>query len=341
MSSRWKFGQVQFRINPSSTSSTVSQVGDNARTLGGAVISQPTGYIETYRMTGRVYQPNAKVLREITMPNTQFIKHYRNNGNIYILNTASSRIEEYDKNFNNIRNIPISTQAYMGYVGFDVHNGNFYVFSKVSSTEEMIYRLSLNGALVGGISNRVPVGPPLGFAFVGDYLWRLTSTKMQKLNYFASDFAEMKHIHLPNPAQTYSPDGYLGLTAVDDRYLVTSLNRGDSRIIYHMDTFTGSIASVFHIEDAHFIDDIEQIDDRIIILNKTNKSIQIINGNTALLDLHKIEREIEEHGYIYVEDDMGYQTRVTIADYSKERIQGYEHMYTINMRAQITSGGVL
>jgi hypothetical protein len=341
MSSRWKFGQVQFRINPSSTSSTVSQVGDNVRTLGGAVISQPTGYIETYRMTSRVYQPNARVLREIAMPNTQFIKHYKTNGSIYILNTASSRIEEYDKNFKNIRNIPISTQAYMGYVGFDVYNNNFYVFSKVSGTEEIIYKLALDGTLVNGISNRVPVGPPLGFAFVGDYLWRLTSTKMQKLNYLGSNFAEMSHIHLPNPAQTYAPDGYLGLTAVDDRYLVASLNSGEDRIIYHMDTFTGSIASAFYVEGAHFIDDIEQIDDRIIILNKTNKNIQVINGNTALLDLHKIEREIEEHGYIYVEDDIGYQTRVTIADYSKERIHGYEHMYTISMRAQITSGGVI
>lgn len=326
---KWKYGNYQFAINPNSQSSKVDMVGDNVRTLSGALISQPTSFEESYDISSVFYQQRSRSLSKISLSNASGIEYYNNQ--FYVLNKTNDRIDIYNKNFTFVSSVSLSAVTNKSYSAFDVASDGFYIVSSTGTTTDMFYKINLTtGALISNTSLTKPSSDDAtGIRYMNGYVWilRLDGT----LEKYFTNMTKSLTIILPSGLS------YYGLTS-DSTYLIIGNNDSYSKI-YHIETSAGKIINQISFDDIVSIKDIGYDGSYFYALNSSNQ-LQTIKGNTVEIDILNLKNEVLTKTYVDIIDDMGVITRVSTSSFSATRKLGYDHYYDVSMTISKVNRGL-
>jgi hypothetical protein len=314
---KWKYGNYQFAINPNSQSARISVVGDEVRTLTGALISQPTGLQESYNISAVFFQPRSRALGQTVLTNAIFVKTYNNQ--FYALNRTNDSIDIYNQSYVFVSSISLSAVTNKSYMAFDVQPDGIWIVSD-NGANDTVYKISLAGALLSTNSVAKTISAS-GLRYFNGYLWILrTNGTIDKIR--PTDFVKMLTLALPYGLY------YYGMTS-DANYLIVGNNDSYSKI-YHVDSVTAGVVNQITFDNILSITDVAYDGTKFYILNNTNQ-LQIIMGNTVEIDIYNLQNQITGYKFVNLVDDMGATTRVYVSDFSAERRQEYEHLYNVSM----------
>lgn len=323
---KWKYGSYQFTINPNAQSSQIDLVGDVARTLSGALISQPTALQESYSVSSVFYQHRSQPVSQVSLPNASLFESY--SGNFYALNKTNSRIDVYNELFVSNSSISLSAVTNSNYGAFDTQPNYIWVASDNSSygqLETITYSGVSGSTYVLSTGNAII---PSGLEILNSYVYVLRPTgKIDK--YRSSDLGYVTTLTLPSGVN------YYGMTS-DGTYLIVGNNDNYSKI-YHVDPSSGTIVNQIAFNEILSISDVAYDGNRFYNLSGTN--LQVIKGNTVDLDVINIRNQITSYKYVDLIDDMGVTTRVTASDFSTNRKIGYDHYYEVSMNISKVNRG--
>lgn len=335
MNQRWKYGNYTFRINPNGHDTKYSVVGDDVRTLSGAVISQPTGVTEGHSVQAVFYQPRTRIINELSLSSASFIAY---GNNLHALIAASQSVNVYSEDLSTvISTISLSSIPSTSYVGFDVSSGYLWVAIDAGTTAKQFYKINPSGTVVASFTLSHAAGKSLkDIAVDNGVLYTLWDDYTVQYSTVSSGtntaITVYRTIYLPNTA------GYFGL-GVDSGYLIAGSYDYDNNTIFHIDVASGMVVNGITTDGINAIDDVAFDGKTYLVLNRARGTIQYIQGNTTQLDLFKFRVETAS-GYVRLTDYRGVQVRVAITDLSVTRRIEYEHMYEVSASFMTVDRGV-
>jgi hypothetical protein len=317
---KWKYGNYQFAINPDTQGSNIQLVGDVARTLTGALISQPSFLQESYDISSVFYQGRSKSLSQISLSNASFVDYYNNQ--CYVLNKTNDRIDIYNSSYGYISTVSLSAIPNKSYMAFDVVSDGYWVICDNGSYDS-IYKISLSGSLLVNNTNAIAkTVQAVGVELMSGYLWVLRGTgKIDQVR--ITDFSVTTSAIVLQFGINYA-----GITS-DGTYLIVGSNDNYTKL-YHVDTVNNVAINQITFDNILTITDLAYDGSKYYILNSSNQ-LQSISGNTVDIDVYRLRNEIQNYKYVNLVDDMGITTRVFASNFSSNRKDGYEHMYDISM----------
>jgi hypothetical protein len=328
MSERWKYGNYEFMINPNSYDGKFDIIGDEVRTLSGALISQPTAIIETYDIQSIFYQPRTSIKSVINIPSGSLVSYI--GINICIVNKSNDTIQIYNKNMVYQSSISLLSCSNKNYVGFDIQSDFIWICSNVDSTNEIYYKLNLDGTLSASFNIQKTILCS-GIRVFQGYLWSLrTSGNIDKFR--ITDFVKTVTIQLPFGLY------YSGIFS-DNMFLIVGNNDNPKPKLYHIDPINGGIINISSCEGIDEISAFLLYDKGLLLLNENLKRMQLLNINTVEADLYKLNKEIETKRFVNLVDDMGINMRVSVVSMNLDRVMGYEYMYQVSMTVQKVDRG--
>lgn len=323
MSDRWQLGSYTFVINPNKYGESGSYIGDNAVTLDGTLISQPTVVEEQYNFSSTLYQGMPRILSQVSVPNGSGIEIM--SGNYYILNNNTKNIDKYNSNLALLSSTALSsTNTGQNYTSFDVDpSGNFYAVEDLIGGQ-YLHTVTSSSKTFKTISN--VSGVVKGIKYDSGNLWLITDKYI--LYQTDTNFNIINQVTLPYIDPAYL--GYKGMTIIGN-YLVLVFNSSDITGVYHIDKSTGIIANAFSLPNYTQILDVAYDGQNFVFITNLSSQLVYTNGNTLLADVYTIESNIRNNGYLYMIDDMGVNRKVTVSNYSIDRQDGYLTMYNIQL----------
>jgi hypothetical protein len=326
---KWTYGSYEFRINPKSFENQMEFVGDQMRTLTGALISQPTGTKETYSVEGTFYQPRTRVVSENSL-SAECIDYY--NGKLYAVNKTNDRIDVYNSNMVSQSTVSLSAVTNKNYGSISAYVDGIYILSSTAGVSDTIYKInSTTGAIIS--TTTIPIADSMHITNIkatnNKYLlglFALRGTRIEKLVFGTL----VKDSEMNTP---FAIGGTKGIT-VDGNYIVFGANDGTYGTIYHLDWVGNGVISSMSSDSFQSIDGVTFDGQKFLIFNKANKKIQNVAGNTVPVDIYNLENEIRSSGYATMVDDMGITRKVSVTSIDKERVLGYENMYNISLSVE-------
>lgn len=315
--SKWKYGAYEFRINPYSQSHKITMVGDEVRTLSGAVISQPTGMVESFSVSSMFYQPNTKVVNKRNLSGANYIEE--SNGKIYSLNKTMDKIVVMNSNLVVEKEISLANLTNKNYVGFDVIDSSIWIATD-DGVNRVIYKTDLFGNLIANYSLLNKTSTIVGIEVLGTNVFILYNNAI--LEKYNLTISLIDTISLPYGVF------YQGLTS-NEGFLLAGNSDEDYLTIYHIDPTLKTVANAIHVDNV-LVTDVAVVNGYILVLD-SNSNVTYLRGNTTVLDIFKLEREIELMGYVNMVDDMGVVSRVVVDGITVKRVQGFEHMYDVSL----------
>lgn len=327
MSDRWKLGSYTFEINPSDYSENITIVGDNAVTLGGFIVSQPTLVKEEYSFSSTFWQGNPRILNTVSMPNGSGIKML--SGNYYVLNNSTKKIDVYNTGYSSLKHISVSGN---NLTSFDVAPvETCYVVENLSSSQILhtVTSSTQSTKTISGLSGNVT-----GIKFYNNNLWMVTDKDI--LYNTDMNFKILNSVNLPSISPNYL--GYRGL-GIGGSYLLVTMNTSDMSGVYHIDMSTGSIVNAFSIPTMMNLLDVVYDGTNFIFINDQNQLV-FTNGNTVLADIYTIDNQIKTSGTLTMVDDMGVNRTITVSQFNPQRVDGYMQMYKVDITGTKVDRGV-
>jgi hypothetical protein len=334
MADRWKLGNYTFTINPNTYGEQVSLVGDTVVTLDGTVIIQPTTTTEEYNLSSIFYQNRPRVVSQVSMPNLSGIKFV--SGKYYVLNNTTKKVDVYNSNLSLSKSITITaTPNGENFVAFDVElDETLWVVQ--SSTDDIVWKVA-GGT---GTVTKATFNPGRGLDITGikynnGSMWIVSGTTIYNTN---TSLSILKTLTLPyiSPANL----AYRGMEIVNG-YLVVSFVGNTESGVYHIDMNSGFICNSFALPDYSQIVDVTYDGNSFIFATFNTNQLIYTNGNTLMLDLYSLEKEIKTKGFIDMIDDMGIKRRIAISDYNIERLEGSLAKYSVDIQATKVNRGVV
>ena len=315
---RWKYGNYQFEVNPNSSSVSTEVVGDNMRTLSGALIAQPSFLKDEYSISTVFYQPRTRVKSQINLQNSALIDHY--GGKIYAINRLDDRIDIYGPNLSIEGAVSLSAIAVKTYVGLSIAGSYIYIASSVDSTI-VVNVLARDGTLSSSITSKALNGKSCGFTYLSSNYWSISSNgSINKIR--PTDGVVTSTITMP--FELY----YRGLTN-DGKYLIVG-NNDEYTKFYHVDYSMGEIVNQVSNEDIKTSNDIAFDGNYIYSIGATSL-LQIIDANTVECELYSFQKEVMTKSFVNMIDDMGVSKRVFASNVKAERRLGFENTYEVSM----------
>jgi hypothetical protein len=313
MSERWKYGSYQFRINPSSSDQSIEIIGDNVRTLTGALIAQPTAMVENYSLSSVFFQGRTRLISEFSISKCDSFDLY--NGNIYVLNKTDDRIDIYNSNLSLTSSISLAGVAEKQYLSFDVTSSGFWLISDgPSATFYAVHKIDFSGNITPAFLIARAVEDQLyGIEEFGAFVFLLIESRIEQ--YAFPNVTKLDTIFLPSVF-------YNGLSSDGNYLLVGEKDNFNNNVVYHIDTANGNIVNSTYSESITGIHDVAYDGTYLYIYNSAASKVQKIKGNTVLLDIYSLEKEIENNKFVIMTDDLGTERRVRVESLSKQqRIQ--------------------
>jgi len=330
MNQRWQYGNYTFRLNPSGNNSKFDVVGDDVRTLTGAVISQPTGVTESMSVEAVFYQPRTRIYNERSLPFTNFIAC--DGIECRSMNVDTMTITVYSDDFTTTAST-IQIAGVLGVpTGFAVSDGYYFVSSR-TSTDEKVYRFYGNSlSETYTISRPTGTSTSRGVAIIGNYIYLLWDNNTISAYDSTRLGAYVKTINLPHVA---------GFTSIDSdgEFLLVGNYDYDNNVISHIDPSSGMIVNSITTDGINEVDDVSHNGNLYFVLNREKGTIQSIRGNTVNLDLFKFHRETAK-GYVRLTDDRGVSSMVGVTSVSATRRSNYEVAYDVSISFQRVNRGV-
>lgn len=316
---RWKYGNYEFRINPSSAEVSTELVGDTLRTLSGALVSQPSFLKDSYDVESVFYQPRSRVISQVSIQNAAFIRY--ESDRFYVLNKVNDRIDIYSRNMSSLTgSIPLTGVSNKSYMSFDIVGNIIWVVSKAGTTSDVVTQLNSSGSVIssGSVSKTIDCS---GVRYFSGSLWLLRTTgKIDLIK--PSDFTKTRTIVLPDGLY------YSGISS-DGNFLI--VGNGDSyNKILHIDVASGKIVNQISPSNMGRPVDFAYDGKHYYVMSESN-GIQKIEGNTVERDLFLFQHEISTKSFVDMYTDMGVKIRAVINDLSIRRRIGFEHLYDVSM----------
>jgi hypothetical protein len=265
-----------------------------------------------------------KILSQVSVPNGCGIKIL--SGNYYVLNNTTKGVDQYNSNFSFIKSTNVMSGNVNNLIAFDVEpNGTIIALD--DTVTQNLRTITSSGNTSSPIAT-ITGSQITGVQYDSGNLWFVT--KNNTLYQTDMSFNILKSVNLPN----ISPNnlGYKGMT-IANNYLVVSFNSSDITGVYHIDRTTGNIVNAFSLPNYTPIVDIEYDGTNFIFMTQTGSQLIFTNGNTLYADMYTIEQNIKNNGFLYMVDDMGVKRKITVSNYSIDRVAGYLTMYNIQITA--------
>lgn len=323
---KWKLGSYTFAVNPSKYGENYELIGDTVTTLNGTVISQPSTIKESYSFEGIFFQYRERIMSEVSIGNADFIEYV--NGSFYTFDKTSKKVSKFSSSLSLQSQVTLATSNERGF-DFD---GTYYWIIEENAPNQL-KKFSSAGVLSQTIT--ISGVTPKGLSIFGGYAWILGSnSKLYK--YELSLGAQIAYADLPTIPS--SETAYVGMTE-QNGYLVIAYNYDDFIGAYHLDTTNGTVVNQFSIPVSRDSLDVAYDGKNYVFLGDDD-IVRYTNGNTILLDIYNLEKEIKTKGYLDMVDDMGVVRRVFIEDYEIQRLEGNIHKYNVSISATKVNRGV-
>lgn len=317
---KWKYGNYEFRINPSSVSNSIDFVGDELRTLNGALVSQPTGTKESYEVDAVFYQPRTRAISEVSLA-ADYVDLY--NAKYYCINKSNIRIDIYNSNMSYASSISLSAIANKNFKGIDVVNDGIWILCRDEGVADYITKINHAGTIIiGQVSLPIIVGQHItDVEQMSGYLYALRAGRIERLSIPTLSKSLEFTIPLNGTTKGLSSDGTYIIVGVGD------LAYGN--IIYHVDTSNGKIVNAISSDDLIAINSLAYGGNNFYVFS-SNK-LQKLFGNTTMLDINNLEKQIDSYSFVNLVDDAGTTRRVMVSSINKQRQLGYENMHNISL----------
>lgn len=335
MSDRWKLGNYEFVINPRNYGEQVNVVGDTVVTLGGNVISQPTTLAESYSMTSTFYQNRPKITNIVSVPNLGGVELL--SGNYYILNNTTKKIDVYNSNLSSLTKSVslVTTPNGEDFKAFDVQSDGTIWAVEAKGSTDILHKITPTGTMT--TSNFTSLtGRVVGIKYDSGNFWVVTSGGN---TLYQLDSLLQVQLYLTLPYMNPSKLGYEGITLVNG-YIVVAFNNTEETGAYFIDSTNGNICNAFTLPDYIEVTDVAYNGTSYIFSTRNGNQLYYTNGNTLLLDIHNLEKEIKTKGFISMVDDMGVSRRVMVKDYNVDRLEGFLQRYDITINAYKVDRGI-
>jgi hypothetical protein len=330
MQDRWKLGNYTFTINPNKYSEQITVVGDTIITLDGTVITQPTTNKEDYSLSAIFYQNRPRVISQVSMPNLGGMKYV--NGKFYVLNNTTKKVDVYTSNMTLSKSIAIvATPNGENFTSFDVQTDET-IWAVQTSVMDVLWKVS------GGTTTKTNfnLGAKVtGVKYYNGYVWVVTDNRV--LYQLTTSLSIVNSVSLPYIAP--NDLGYNGMDAVNG-YLVISYTNDDISGACHIDTTNGNLCNIFSLPNLTQIIDVTYDGANFIFSTYSGNQLIYTNGNTVMLDIYNLEKEIKTKGYIDMIDDMGVKRRLAVTRYSIDRQEGSIAKYNVEISATKVDRGV-
>lgn len=333
MADRWKLGKYEFMINPNRYGEQIEMVGDNIKTLDGTLIVQPTSTQETYSFSSTFFQHRPRIKSEVSSGGGNGIEFLNNK--FYILDAKNMKVNVFNKNMSTIeKSIQIiTTPNEENIIDFDVQSDETVWAVERLSSQDYIHKI------VGTTRTKTAVpslmGDIVGIKRMGDNLWVATNmARLYALN--PSNLSIVQYVDLPNIS--FASYGYRGMTAMNG-YIIVSYSDSEVSGVIYIDSSNGNLCNNFYLPKRVEIKDIT-FDGNSFIFLVSDGSLIYSTGNTVMLDLYNLEKEIKSYGFINMIDDMGVKKRVFVSDYSIDRQEGNLYKYLVSITATKVGRGL-
>ncbi len=316
---KWKYGSYEFRINPNAVNSSIQVVGDELRTLTGALISQPTGIRENYGVEAVFYQPRTRVISEISLT-ADCVDWY--NLKFYAINKANNRIDIYNGNMISESVISLAAITNKNFKSLDVVSDGIWILCNNTGVSDFITKINFSGAITVATKTLPIIG--------GQHITDIEQLSGYLFAIRASEIEQLSMPALVKLSVITTPNNVINGLSSDGTYLLLGANDlSFGNIIYHIDITNGRIINAIASDELKNIVGLayDGKDYYGFGLNKLQK----IQGNTTMVDIYNLEIQIESYGFANLVDDIGIAKRVMISSMSKDRILGYENMYKVSL----------
>lgn len=321
MANRWQYGNYQFDINPSSFSMDTKLVGDELRTLTGALVSQPSFLQDKYTASTTFYQPRTRVKGLTSFQNGVSIDCY--NQKTYVLNKVNDRIDIYNQNYVFQSSLPLSViTTNKAYLWISVNSTGIYIASQRTSPAGLfVHSLNLTGSFLSTLT-LASSSTLTGFTNFGGYHWILSNNgNIYKIR--PSDGASIITYALPYGLY------YEGISN-DTDFLIVG-NKDTFIKVYHVDSTSGRIVNQFSDDTITTFNDIAYNGTQYLAINNTSFSLQIILANTVEAEIYKFKTEMSSKKFVDMIDHLGIIRRVYISSLSIDRSSTSQYMYQVTM----------
>jgi hypothetical protein len=325
MAEKWKLGDYTFAINPNKYSESYDVIGDTVVTLDGTVISQPTTMTERYSLESVFFQYRERISAEVSIGSANFIDYV--SGNIHTFNKSTKKITKYSSSLVQQSQITTTTS---NEIAFDFDGTNYWVVENGAPC--VAKKLNTSGVLVSSIPLDSVV--PKALSVSNGHLWVTTnSSKLHKIDMSGNTVAFSQLPVIP-----FSETGYVGIAECNG-YLAVAYNYDDFIGAYHIDMTNGTVVNQLSLPSSVESQDITYDGTNFIFLGSDN-ILRYTKGNTLMLDIYQLEKEIKSKGFINMVDDMEVSKRVYVEDYQISRLEGNIHKYSVSITASRVDRGV-
>lgn len=330
MSYRWKLGSYSFKINPNKYGEQIEFVGDNVQTLDGTLITQPTSTIENYSLSSVFFQYRPRITSVVASPSQTVGIEYLNNS-MYVLDNGSDFVRAYSKNLSTItKSIKINNGTDINFVAFTVSSDETIWAVEKAGTGSKVHKIQ------SGVITPITLGIEVsGIKYLNGFIWVVTPASV--LYRLDANLNILQYINLPAIPYMYS--GYKGMTAIGN-ILVVSYTDGEGLGAYFVDSTNGNLCNHFQLPESKVVNDITFDGTDYVFLVQSEQSLLYTNGNTLLLDLYNLEKQIKTTGFLIMTDDIGITRKVSVNDYSINRLEGNIHKYQVEISASMIDRGI-
>lgn len=364
MSLKFKYGNYEFKRNPSSFDRDLSYVGDNPVTLSGRVIIQPSFYKVKSTIDSVFWQPSERILETVNI-NDDVICY--NSNCFYTYNLITNELRCYDKNFCFIKSInlsPLGIVAVNGitclgdYVYLNIkNNNNDYMFYKINknfdgsvanlySTDELIDDTTLldDSYIIDDTSEAAGI--------ILDYILCITPIINTEIDEKSSDNniksltnngTNLYYIDDNNNIKLYNfstntneiifrliSDDQLNSLIYIDGYFGANL---PSKNIFYIFDNNGFMFDVINTSNVGIIKSACVVDkNNLYVINQDNvcKHFRI---NTVALDVNNLVKQVNS-GKITLRDHYGRTQKYIVTNIKKTRIEKYQKAYRISLNIE-------
>jgi hypothetical protein len=331
MLERWRLGDYEFRVNPNRAGQRIQMVGDTVKTLDGTVISQPSFAKKTYSLESKFYQHRERVIEEVSIVGDAI---EAKGEFIYTFNFQDKIVRRLNKSLSEETILATLTTPLP--VSFDVttlQDGTPVFWTVEDGAPNKIHKFDETGTLSQSIVVD-SAGTVRGIKVVDDGIWVInSSSELYKVDMSGNN---LKYTELP--FISYSEVGYKGMTIEGDYIIVSYTNDGHSGA-YHVNMDNGNTVNHFGLKIDAEVQDIA-IDGDKYLMTFNDGIMRSTKGNTLMLDMYNLERNIRNYGFVDLVDDMGVRVRVYVSDYSIDREEGNLHKYSVSINATKVDRGV-
>jgi hypothetical protein len=210
MDKRWTIGDYTFTINPDNAKSKFTIVGDDAKTLNGNIISQPSFFKKELSLSSIIfgYNPRQQKITSLLDDYAVYTTHC-----IYTVNLAQKKIRKLNKDSLALIEEVSYTQT-GSFVGFDIctANGAYYALVSYAGSDATVYLIDTLGALVSTKTFNLNFTSLTGFKYLFGYFYFLSSDGYL-LKFDTDGFLKITSRF---PLHMGGTTTYSGLTTTDD-----------------------------------------------------------------------------------------------------------------------------